>query len=118
MAKKHNPRFLAICEDAKTRISWPKSLAAAHHVLLSHGLATPVIRDNVPNAIVGITLNLCPSEPASNSQADKEADRWFDGFFNRWYLDPIFGRGYPEDMVKDYVASGYLPNGLEFVRFG
>ena len=98
--------------------SWPKSLAAAHHVLLSHGLATPVIRRNVSGAKVGITLNLCPSEPASQSAADKQADQWFDGFFNRWYLDPVFGKGYPEDMVDDYQAVGHLPNGLDFVADG
>lgn len=22
-----------------------------------------------------------------------------DGFQNRWYLDPVYGRGYPQDMV-------------------
>ena len=33
------------------------ALAVAHHVLLSHGLAVPVIRANVPQARVGITLN-------------------------------------------------------------
>jgi len=78
-------------------------------VLLSHGKAVPVIRNNVPDAKVGITLNLCPADPASESAADRDATRHFDGFFNRWYLDPLYGRGYPKDMVDDYVERGDLP---------
>ena len=85
------------------------SLAAAHHVLLSHGKAVPIIRANAPDAKVGITLNLCPADPASESAADADATRHFDGFFNRWYLDPLYGRGYPEDMVRDYVEQDILP---------
>ena len=95
------------------------SLRVAHHVMVSHGLAVPVIRANSPGAIVGIVLNLCPAHPASQSAADLEATRWFDGFFNRWYLDPIFGRGYPADKVADYQREGALPEGpLPFVEPG
>ena len=64
------------------------SLLAAHHVLLAHGAVVPVIRKLV-SCQSGVTLNLCPSEPASQSPWDIEANRSFDGFFNRWYLDPI-----------------------------
>jgi len=95
------------------------SLAVAHHVLLSHGAAVPVIRRNVPGASVGITVNLCPAFPASPSVADARATMLFDGFFNRWYLDPLYGRGYPDDKVADYRASGDLPDGpLPFVQDG
>lgn len=89
---------------------WHKSMKAAHHVLLAHGASVPIIKDHVPEAKVGITLNLCPSEPASQSKEDIDANRHFDGFFNRWYLDPIFGRGYPEDIVEDYVELDQLPS--------
>ena len=99
--------------------NWTESLKAAHHVLLSHGEAVPVIRRNVPNAKVGITLNLCPSEPASPSAADADANRHFDGFFNRWYLDPVFGLGYPKDMVDDYSGLGRIPKrGMHWVQPG
>ena len=62
---------------------WPSALKAAHHVLLAHGVAVEEIREAIPDAKVGITLNLCPSEPASPSEADIDANRHFDGFFNR-----------------------------------
>jgi beta-glucosidase len=104
---------------APGRREWPAALAAAHHLLLSHGLAAPIIRGNARDAELGITLNLVPTEPASPSAADRDASRALDGAFNRWFLDPLYGRGYPEDVIADHLDSGHLP-GLElpFVKPG
>lgn len=79
--------------------SLPDALQACHHILLSHGLAIPVIRRNVTEAQVGITLSLHPITAASDSAADQAAVRRHDGLRNRWFLDPLFGRGYPEDTL-------------------
>ncbi|MDD2239670.1 MAG: GH1 family beta-glucosidase [Candidatus Cloacimonas sp.] len=104
-------------EHAPGCASGPAALAAAHHVLLSHGASVPVIRANCPGAEVGIVLNLTPAYPASESEADRQAARRFDGGFNRWFLDPIHGRGYPADMVDVYRQRGWLPEGvLPFVQ--
>jgi beta-glucosidase len=98
---------------------WRTAIIVAHHVLLSHGWAVPVIRRNSPQAEVGIVLNLVPAYPASPSEADAAAARWFDGYFNRWFLDPVFLRGYPQDKVAEYTASGILPaDELTFVQPG
>nr|AIF34060.1 beta-glucosidase family 1 [uncultured bacterium] len=78
------------------------ALAVAHHVLLSHGEAVPVLRAGSPGAQVGITLNFSPAYPASESEADRAAALRHDGFFNRWFLDPLYGRGYPADMLEVY----------------
>jgi beta-glucosidase len=85
------------------------ALAASHHLLLSHGWAVPVIRQNAPGAKVGITVNLVPSLPASPSAADYDAFRRYDGTMNRWFLDPLFGRGYPGDVVADHIEAKALP---------
>ncbi len=92
------------------------ALAAAHHLLLSHGMAVPVVRANVPGGKVGITLNLNPATPASDSPQDRDAARRFDGDFNRWFLDPVHGRGYPADVVADHAAAGV--DALAAVRDG
>lgn len=84
-------------------------LAAVHHILLSHGLALPVLRERVPDGQHGITLNLTPAYAASASAQDALAAQQFDGFFNRWFLDPVYGRGYPADQRAHYEAQGYLP---------
>lgn len=106
-------------EHAPGERAWPRALAAAHHLLLSHGLAVQAIRAVAPRVEVGIVLNLVPAEPASASRADHDACRAFDGGFNRWFLDPLYGRGYPADVIADHRAAGYLDDGaLPFVQAG
>jgi beta-glucosidase len=97
---------------------WYAGLKASHHVLLSHGLAVPVIRQNCPEAEVGITLNFEEAVPASASAADYHAARSWEGYFFRWFLDPVYGRHYPADMVAAYEREGFLPNGMDFVAPG
>ncbi len=95
------------------------ALRAAHHLLLSHGQATDIIRHMVPGAEVGIVLNISPGRPATTSKADDDAVRQFDGFFHRWYLDPLFRGRYPDDAIADRVRWGDLANGaLPFVQAG
>ncbi len=75
------------------------AMQACHHVLLSHGQAIPLIRRNAPGAQVGITLSLHPITSATDSAEDLAAARRHDGLRNRWFLDPLFGRGYPADTL-------------------
>lgn len=76
------------------------TLSAAHHLLLAHGRAVDVVRNNVREAKVGITLNLTTIYPDSDSAADEQAAHSVDGQVNRWFLDPVFRGRYPEDMVR------------------
>lgn len=92
------------------------ALRAAHHVLLAHGRAIPIIRRHSPQAEVGIVLNNTQTYPASASAADYHQARWFDGWMNRWFLDPLYGRHYPADMVAAFAPA--LPHGLDFVQDG
>jgi beta-glucosidase len=89
-------------EHAPGRRDLGEAVAAAHHLLLAHGWAMPVIRQNSPGCRAGITLNLSPQIPASPSEADALAARQGDGMLNRLFLDPLSGRGYPQDMIEDY----------------
>jgi beta-glucosidase len=78
-------------------------LQTAHHLLLSHGLSVPIIRENSKDSQVGMAPNLWPIMAASDSSEDELAALRMDGFANRWYLDPIYGRGYPQDMLEAYA---------------
>jgi beta-glucosidase len=97
---------------------WGAAVAASHHLLLSHGWAVPVVRQNSPGAQVGITLNLSPSVPASKSAADYDAARRYDGYMNRWFLDPLFRGAYPADIFADYEEHGHLPKSRDWLRAG
>ncbi|NND03552.1 MAG: beta-glucosidase [Acidimicrobiia bacterium] len=90
---------------APGRASWDEALAAGHHILLSHGRAVPVLRDGGAEK-VGIALDCRAVYPASGSAEDVAACRHFDGFRNRWFYDPVFGKGYPQDMLEAYRARG------------
>jgi beta-glucosidase len=100
-----------IGEHAPGVRDWHAALAAAHHLLLSHGWAVPVLRENSRGADVGITLNYITAMPAADRDEDIEATRHFDGYFNRWFFDPLYRGTYPEDMVTAYTAEGHLPAG-------
>ncbi len=78
------------------------AVRASYHLHLGHGLAVRAIRAASSDARVGIVNNLSPIEPATTSEADLAAARRADGHINRWWLDPVLGRGYPQDMVELY----------------
>lgn len=81
------------------------ALQVAHHILLSHGKVVPIVRQHSPNAEVGIVLNLNPSYPATDTEADKRAADMFHAKFNLWFLNPLAGRGYPQSAWQDYGAN-------------
>ncbi|MFD5729718.1 GH1 family beta-glucosidase [Streptomyces sp. NPDC058368] len=78
------------------------AVRASYHLHLGHGLAVQAIRSISPDARVGIVNNLSPVEAATDREADRAAAVRGDGHINRWWLDPILGRGYPQDMVDLY----------------
>ncbi|CAN5720228.1 GH1 family beta-glucosidase [soil metagenome] len=80
--------------------NWGSVAAAAHHVMLGHGWSVPVIREQVPNARVGIALNPTTILAGSDLERDFEAAIREDGLRNRMWLDPLAGRGYPDDMIE------------------
>jgi beta-glucosidase len=78
------------------------AVPASYHLLLAHGLGAQAIRAQAPGAQVGLVNLLGACEPASDRDADIEATTRCDGHANRWWLDPVFGRGFPADMVRLY----------------
>ncbi|EWM17966.1 GH1 family beta-glucosidase [Kutzneria sp. 744] len=93
--------------QAPGRQEFPAAIAAVHHLLLGHGLATQRMREAATSPVeLGITLNMGSSYPATDSAADREAARRADGLGGRIYLDPLrYGR-YPKDVVADLLQRG------------
>ncbi|WP_308282676.1 GH1 family beta-glucosidase [Pseudonocardia nigra] len=79
------------------------AVRAAHHLMLGHGLAVEAMRSARPDLRYGITLNLYPTEAATDDPADLDAARRVDGQSNRLYLDPILAGRYPDDLLADLV---------------
>ncbi|GAB3534775.1 GH1 family beta-glucosidase [Arthrobacter tecti] len=95
-------------EHAPGRQEPVAALAAAHHLLLAHGLATRELRKGDPDAQLGLTLNFTIPDPLDpDSEADRDAARRIDGQFNRIFLDPVVKGHYPEDALDDVRHLGF-----------
>jgi beta-glucosidase len=62
------------------------------------------IRASAPTVPAGIVLNFEPHVPASDHPLDLEAASLVHGRYNRWFIDPLTGGDYPEDVVN---ATGW-----------
>ena len=94
---------------APGRVDPGAAVAAAHHLLLAHGLAVDALRAVVrPDAEIAVTLNPYPVVTAGPSAADRDAARRVDGVANRlWYDALLLGR-YPGDVLEDFAAVSDL----------
>lgn len=95
-------------EHAPGRQSVDDALAAGHHLMLAHGLGVRQLRARDASLQLGITLNLTVADPVDPANpADVDAARRIDGQFNRFFLDPIFRGGYPQDVLADLAEAGH-----------
>ena len=94
------------------------AVAAAHHVLLGHGLAVDALRAGARNdAEIAITLNPYPVVAVGDRAEDRDAARRVDGVANRFWYDTVLRGHYPDDVLDDFGAISDLthikPDDLE-----
>lgn len=92
-----------------------ESLKVIHHILLSHGKAVKIFREKGFKGQIGITLNLSPVYPKNDDINDKIAANNCDGFYNRWFLEPVFKGSYPMDMINIFSN---LVKDFSFIKEG
>ncbi len=80
------------------------ALTVAHHQLLAHGRAVPVLRAANPDVPVGITNNYSPTDPATPDDADAAAG--VDVLYNRLFTDPVLLGRHPVEVPA--AADGDL----------
>jgi beta-glucosidase len=81
------------------------ALQVAHNVHVAHGRAMPVIRERSPGAKASIVLNMEAMFPAMDTEADRRLADLHHAMFNLWFLDPIMGKGYPQNAWDHYGAD-------------
>ncbi|MFJ8886750.1 GH1 family beta-glucosidase [Streptomyces sp. NPDC102402] len=92
------------------------SVTVMHHLLLAHGLAARVLHQGDARARTGIAYSLFPHTPDDpDSAADRSAAHASDGYVNRWFLDPVHGRGYPDDMRTHWEQA---VGAMDFIEHG
>jgi len=86
----------------------PVGIKALHHLLLSHGLAYEAIRASAKQPVkIGITLNLNPMYPATESKKDRDAAQRVDALVNRSVLDPLLKGTSPiQEFTLSKILSG------------
>ncbi|OXM52926.1 GH1 family beta-glucosidase [Amycolatopsis alba] len=84
------------------------ALVAGHNLLLAHGKAAQALRAGGGEQEVSIVLNFAPVLTDVDDAAHREAARKFDFLHNRFFLDPLLGRGYPPELLADLAHLGTL----------
>ncbi|MFF7260529.1 GH1 family beta-glucosidase [Streptomyces sp. NPDC008159] len=97
----------------------PGALAAAHHLLVGHGLAVRALREAGAGNI-GIALNLDRVHAASDRPEDLAARRRAETLHNDIWTEPLFAGRYPaheDDTWPPGTADGpwRLPGDLELI---
>jgi beta-glucosidase len=77
-----------------------------HHLHLSHGLAVQAFRTSGCEGEIGITNANTSYEPADDSPESARAVELARDFNTRLFHDPVYGRGYPESVLRYYEANG------------
>ena len=92
--------------------------AAAHHLLLAHGLAARALTEQHPRFEVGIVLNVAPVRPEDDAPAD--AVDVVDAVQNRIWVDALADGAYPETLLRRSSALAdpgvVRPGDLDAVR--
>jgi beta-glucosidase len=104
----------SIGEHAPGHHDVAESLVAAHHLLLAHGRAVPVIRESCDGAEVAITLNLTDIRTPDDSPENKDAARRADNAHNAMFLAPVLEGRYPDGFLEDTAAvtdHGHIRDG-------
>lgn len=91
---------------------WPTALRVADNELRAHAAAGAVIRSLVRDARIGVAFDVNQVAPATDSAADQRAAAQWSAARDAWFLDPLFGRGYPADGLAVHRAAGHL-DGVE-----
>ncbi len=98
------------------------AFAAAHHLMLAHGLAAPGLRASNPGtSSVGVALNFSPVQPRSESAADLDAARRIHLLQNRLFADPILRGSYGAELrehIEQVSGTGHIRPGDEDILAG
>ena len=103
-----------------------KFLKSVHYVSMCQAAGGRVLRDLVPNATIGTTFSCTAVEPVNpNKKRHVVAARKADALFNRLFIEPSLGMGYPLDDltvfkgIKKYIEPGdkeKLAFDFDFIR--
>jgi beta-glucosidase len=87
---------------------WPTALRVGDNQLRAHAAAGAVIRSAIKEPRIGIAIDVNQVVPATDSERDARAAAQWSSGRDAWFLDPLFGRGYPALGLEAHRAAGHL----------
>ena len=83
-----------------------QSLVAAHHLMLAHGLGLQAWRAVQAETSLGIVLNPELCDPLTDKPQDVQAARLAEWERNDCFLNPLFGREWPDALLQQIGEQG------------
>ncbi|MFB1049978.1 glycoside hydrolase family 1 protein [Paraliobacillus sp. JSM ZJ581] len=90
-------------------VDMKRAVTVAYHTMLASAMAIGEYRNMNQDGEIGIILNLTPSYPRSQDEADLKAAEIADLFFNRSFLDPSVLGEYPVELIQLLKEHDLLP---------
>ena len=87
---------------------WPTALRVGDNQLRAHAAAAAAIRSRVKDARIGMAIDVNRVGPATDTDRDRHAAEQWSSARDAWFLDPLFGRGYPQLGLEAHRAAGHL----------
>lgn len=72
-------------------------LKAVHHAAIAQADGGRVLRQYIPDAKIGTSYSCSEVIPFTDSPSDIAAAKRIDLFMNRLFIEPLLGKGFPED---------------------
>ncbi len=73
-------------------------LPAVHHVALAQAAGGRALRAEVPHARIGTAFSCSQIIPFADNENDRAAAKRIDALFNRLFIEPALGMGYPSEV--------------------
>ena len=83
-----------------------ESLVAAHHLMLAHGMGVQAWRGVQDKTLLGIVLNPELCDPLTDRPEDVQAARLAELERNDSFLNPLFGREWPAELLQQIGELG------------
>lgn len=102
--------FLGVHAPGRTGLK--NFFPAVHHAVLSMAAGGKILKEACPRAEIGTTFSCSHIEPYSQRSWDIAAARRADLLFNRLFIEPVLGMGYPDGElavlkgIRKYMRQG------------
>jgi len=82
---------------APGKVNFSKFKKAVHHVVLCQAEGGRIAKKNVPDGQIGTTFSVSSIHPKTQAEKHVKAAKRMDTIFNRLFIEPALGMGYPVD---------------------